>query len=94
MLIQSGYVLPENVQRVLADKSSNQKIGYRLIQGNLISPHAFDLILAEQMNVRLSRGISEQIVKINFAATEVKWIVCLEVTWKRPGTMPAQIMPL
>lgn len=71
MLIQSGYARPEHVQQALEEKS-NQKLGNRLIRGNLISPHAFDLILMEQMNVRLSRTISDQMIRVNFASTEIE----------------------
>lgn len=71
MLIQSGYARPEHVQQALEEKS-NQKIGNRLIRANLISPHAFDLILTEQMNIRLSRTISDQMIRVNFAATDVE----------------------
>lgn len=71
MLIQSGFARPEHVQQALEEKS-NQKIGNRLIRANLISPHAFDLILTEQMNVRLSRTISDQMIRVNFASTEVE----------------------
>lgn len=71
MLIQSGYALPEDVQIGLRDQS-NRKIGSFLIQANQLSPHAFDLILAEQMNIRLSRTINEEKIRINFASTEVE----------------------
>lgn len=71
MLIQSGFVLPEHVQIALRDKS-NRKIGSFLIQKNQLSPHAFDLILMEQMNVRLVRTIVDQKIKINFSVAEVE----------------------
>jgi hypothetical protein len=71
MLIQSGYSLPEHVQSALAERT-NQKIGSRLIRANQLSPHAFDLILTEQMNLRLSRTVTDQTIRINFAATDVE----------------------
>lgn len=71
MLIQSGYALPRDVQEALADHT-NLKIGQKLIKGNRLSPHAFDLILTEQMNIRLSRTISDKDIKVNFALTEVE----------------------
>jgi CheY-like chemotaxis protein len=73
MMIQSGYALPDDVHHILSEKTnSNQKIGFRMIQGNFISPHAFDLILSDQMNIRLSRTIIDQPVRINFASAEVE----------------------
>jgi len=71
MLIQSGYALVEDVQEALSDKSP-RRLGQRLIQANKLSPHAFDLILTEQMNIRLSRTIVDQMIRINFASVEVE----------------------
>lgn len=70
MLIQSGYSTPEDVQTALRDKN-NRRIGNYLIQNNQLSPHAFDLILMEQMNIRLVRTIVDQKIRVNFAAAEV-----------------------
>lgn len=71
MLIQSGYSTPEDVQAALRDKN-NRRIGNYLIHNNQLSPHAFDLILMEQMNIRLSRTIVDQKIRVNFAAAEVE----------------------
>lgn len=71
MLIQSGYATPESVQEALRDKN-NRRIGNYLIQNNQLSPHAFDLILMEQMNIRLVRTIVDQKIRINFASAEVE----------------------
>lgn len=69
MLIQSGYVMPEDLQQVLNDKSNTRKIGEKLIEANLLSPHALDIVLREQMNIRLSRTIVDERIKINFVST-------------------------
>lgn len=71
MLIQSGYLMPDDLHEVLQDKSP-RKIGQKLIDSCKLSPHAFDLILGEQMNVRLTRTIVEGKVRVNFVATEVE----------------------
>lgn len=73
MLIQSGYAQVEDVQAALNDKSP-RRLGQRMIQANKLSPHAFDLILTEQMNIRLSRTIVDQMIRINFASVEVEMI--------------------
>ncbi|QDK38263.1 response regulator [Bdellovibrio sp. NC01] len=70
MLIQSGYATPADVQTALRDKN-NRRIGNFLIQNNQLSPHAFDLILMEQMNIRLVRTIVDQKIRVNFASAEV-----------------------
>lgn len=71
MLIQSGYATPKDVQEALRDKN-NRRIGNYLIQNNQLSPHAFDLILMEQMNIRLVRTIVDQKIRVNFASAEVE----------------------
>lgn len=71
MLIQSGYALPQDVQTALRNKN-NRKIGNYLIQNNQLSPHAFDLILMEQMNIRLVRTIIDEKIRVNFASNEVE----------------------
>lgn len=73
MLIQSGFSSPEDIQAALRDKS-NRKLGNYLIQENQLSPHAFDSILAEQMNIRISRTITEEKIRINFAASEIEMV--------------------
>ncbi len=70
MLIQSGYATPFDVQTALRDKNT-RRIGNYLIQNNQLSPHAFDIILMEQMNIRLVRTIVDHKIRVNFAATEV-----------------------
>jgi CheY-like chemotaxis protein len=69
MLIQSGYITDEDLQVGLNEKSK-KKLGVRMVQGNLLSPHAVELIITEQMNVRLSRTITSDRLKVNFAVTE------------------------
>lgn len=71
MLIQSGYATPTDVQDALRNKN-NRRIGNYLIQNNQLSPHAFDLILMEQMNIRLVRTIVDQKIRVNFASAEVE----------------------
>ncbi|MFM6928547.1 MAG: response regulator [Bdellovibrio sp.] len=71
MLIQSGYSTPADVQVALRDKN-NRRIGNYLIQNNQLSPHAFDLILMEQMNIRLVRTIVDEKIRVNFASAEVE----------------------
>ncbi|WP_413557528.1 response regulator [Bdellovibrio sp. HCB209] len=70
MLIQSGYATPADVQDALRDKN-NRRIGNYLIQNNQLSPHAFDLILMEQMNIRLVKTIVDEKIRVNFASAEV-----------------------
>lgn len=71
MLIQSGYSTPEDVQAALNQKRE-RRIGQYLIQSNQLSPHAFDLILEEQMNLRLAKTINSEKLKVNFATSDTE----------------------
>lgn len=71
MLIQHGYAGPHEVHSALKNKN-NRKIGSYLIQNNQLSPHAFDLVLMEQMNIRLVKTIKDEKVKIHWAASDVE----------------------
>lgn len=71
LLIESGFLLREDLDDALNIKST-KKLGERLIQGNLVSPHGFDIVLSNQMSIRLSRTIVDQNVKVNFVPTDVE----------------------
>lgn len=71
LLIEGGFIRPDDLKEALSHNSS-KKLGERLIQANLLSPHAFNIALANQMSIRLSRTIVETPVKVNFVATDVE----------------------
>lgn len=71
LLIESGYILPEDLNEALG-LTSAKKLGERLIHGNLLSPHAFNIALANQMSIRLSRTIVDAPLKVNFVGTDVE----------------------
>lgn len=71
LLIEAGYIHPEDLREALSTHST-KRLGEKLITGNLISPHAFNIALANQMTIRLSRTILDMPVKINFVATDVE----------------------
>ncbi|MBX3018907.1 MAG: response regulator [Bdellovibrionaceae bacterium] len=71
LLIESGYILPEDLELVLNMKSS-KRIGEKLIHNHLLSPHGFEIVLANQMSIRLSRTILDSPVKVNFVASEIE----------------------
>lgn len=71
LLIEAGYIHPEDLKEGLST-TSNKKIGERLIHKNLLSPHAFNIALANQMSIRLSRTIVDMPIKVNFVATDME----------------------
>lgn len=65
LLIENGYLSPEQLEQALAVKSS-KKLGERLVDLNLLSPHVIDLINAEQTAIRLSRLITDSTYNVKF----------------------------
>jgi ActR/RegA family two-component response regulator/tetratricopeptide (TPR) repeat protein len=71
LLIEAGFIRTDDLKEALSQHSS-KKLGERLIQGNLLSPHAFNIAMANQMSIRLSRTIVDSTVKVNFVATDIE----------------------
>ena len=67
LMIEYGFITQAEIDSVLSVKEkSPRKIGERLVGANVISPHAIQVVMAEQQGIRLSRSISDTSVKINF----------------------------
>lgn len=71
LLIESGFLLADDLNLALNEKNT-KKLGERLLQGNMVSPHGFNIVLANQMSIRLSRTIVDQTVRVNFVPTDVE----------------------
>jgi FixJ family two-component response regulator/tetratricopeptide (TPR) repeat protein len=70
LLVAKGWVLPEDLELILK-QPSEKKLGLRLAEENLISPHAVLEVMEEQMALRLSKTIQDQNYAVHF---EDKWI--------------------
>ena len=71
LLIEGGYLTPDKLEKALATKSS-KKLGERLVDLNLISPHVIDITNAEQTAIRLSRIITEAVYDVSFDTKEIQ----------------------
>lgn len=67
LLLEKNLITPEelkvNLSKSISDK---KKIGTRLIEANLISPHIVDLISLEQARIRIGRMINDTRYSFNF----------------------------
>lgn len=70
ILIDKGFIDADELEAVLK-QNSNKRIGERLIEANLISPHAITEVMQEQMNIRLSKLIGPAQFKINFVESDL-----------------------
>ncbi|PIS11641.1 MAG: hypothetical protein COT73_02875 [Bdellovibrio sp. CG10_big_fil_rev_8_21_14_0_10_47_8] len=71
LLLESGYIHPDDLKEGL-NITSSKRLGEKLISNNLLSPHAFNIALANQMSIRLSRTIVDAALKVNFVTTDVE----------------------
>lgn len=71
LLIDSGYILSDDLNEAMKVKT-RVKLGEKLIQDNLLSPHAFNIVLSNQMNLRLSRTIINSHLRVNFVETDIE----------------------
>lgn len=73
LLVEFGFVMPEDVEEALEQTNPTLPLGMRLVAAGALSPHAVGLIREEQLAIRLS-----QLIQNN----------SIEVTWhKRPIVM-------
>jgi DNA-binding response OmpR family regulator len=69
LLIEGGYIHPDDLDNYVLNFA--KKMGESLVQNNLLSPHAFEIVVAQQMNIRLSKTLIDSSCKLNFVPTEV-----------------------
>ncbi|MBT4761295.1 MAG: DnaJ domain-containing protein [Bdellovibrionaceae bacterium] len=65
LLIEKGFTSTDNVNQVLSDKSK-KRIGEKLIDASVLSPHAIEIVQIEQMSIRMSKSISNISYKVHF----------------------------
>lgn len=58
LLVEHGLSLKEDVEKILEDKGSNQYLGERLVENKLLSPHMLNILLKEQVKIRLTQMMS------------------------------------
>lgn len=70
LLIEKAFISAEDFEQVLNTDKSNLRIGEKLVKANLLSPHAIDIVAAEQVGIRLSKLIDNTSVHVNFNKSE------------------------
>ncbi len=69
LLIEKGYLTPVELEEA-AKVKSDKRIGEKLVDANLISPHIIDVINSEQTAIRLSRLVSDKAYSVSFSPQE------------------------
>jgi DNA-binding response OmpR family regulator/tetratricopeptide (TPR) repeat protein len=72
LLIEHGFVMPEDVEEILATTRSGGPLGRRLINAAAISPHALDLVREEQHAIRLSQFMQNTSVQVSWKKKKIE----------------------
>lgn len=70
LLVEHGFIEQEELDAAMEQTSSAKKLGERLVDANLLSPHAISIVMAEQQGIRLGRIVGNTSVRISFVETE------------------------
>lgn len=71
LLIENGFTSAEDVQRNLS-LNDKRPIGLRLVNAHALSPHAINVVLSQQMTIRLSKTIQANSYSINWVSSDLK----------------------
>ena len=58
LLVKHGLILKKDLLNILNDKDTDTPMGQKLIQSGLLSPHLVNLMLKEQIKIRMSQFLS------------------------------------
>ena len=70
LLVEHGFISQADFDESMRAQGKAKKIGDRLVDANLISPHAVHVVMAEQQGIRLSKTVADTSVKVNFIESE------------------------
>lgn len=70
LMVENGFVTQSEIEEVMRTSGKKRKMGESLVEANVLSPHAVQLVMGEQQGLRLSKTIANTSVKVNFIESE------------------------
>ncbi|MES2963775.1 MAG: response regulator [Bdellovibrionota bacterium] len=70
LMVEYGFITQAEIEEVMKATGKTKKMGERLVEANMLSPHAIQIVMAEQQGLRLSKTIAETTVKVNFIESD------------------------
>lgn len=70
LLVEHGFIEQEELDAAMELTASAKKLGERLVDANLLSPHAISIVMAEQQGIRLGKIVGNTSVHISFTETD------------------------
>lgn len=83
LLVEYNIALEEDIQQILEDKTSNEPIGQKLLEQELLNPHMLNLILREQIKIRLTQIMSHRSFSAKITATEFENNLTMDLNFNR-----------
>ena len=87
ILVEHGLSLTDDVKQVLSDKTSNKRIGEKLLEKELLSPQMLDFVLKEQMKIRLSEFMSHPSFQLKFLPQKLESFEKIEIEFNKTDFM-------
>jgi CheY-like chemotaxis protein/curved DNA-binding protein CbpA len=66
LMVENGFITQAEIEEVMKASGRTKQMGERLVEANMLSPHAITIVMAEQQGLRLSKTIANTSVKVNF----------------------------
>ncbi len=70
LLVEHGFIEQEELDATMELTASPKKLGERLVDANLLSPHAISIVMAEQQGIRLGKIVGNTSARISFVEME------------------------
>ena len=70
LLVEGGYISAPEIDEAIKAPSKTKKLGEKLVEMNLLSPHAIGIVLTEQQGIRLAKTIQDTSIKVSFNQTD------------------------
>jgi CheY-like chemotaxis protein len=70
LLVEMGFISQAEMDEAISRGAKNRKVGERLVEANVLSPHAIEIVLAEQQALRLSTLLKNVRIQIGFNPTD------------------------
>ena len=70
LMVENGFITQAEIEEVMKVTGKSKKMGERLMEANMLSPHAITIVMAEQQGLRLSKTIANTSVRVNFVDSD------------------------
>ena len=70
LLVEGGYISAPDIDEAVKAPSQTKRLGEKLVEMNLLSPHAIGIVLAEQQGIRLAKTIQDTSIRVSFTTSD------------------------